>query len=245
MCFFLGFGCGRELMCISYYANFKPPHQSFRHRKQSSPEPTTLTNTSHARTLARTRTPNRSINAPQILGNSVSHGRGDAITTLGQHVLIANNLLSTGAAPHIYASPLHTTLSLFVFRRHIRVRTSPPDRYPRGPAHTDTLFYHSDVQNVSAGISVDGSIDVTIASNKLRGFNRGIAVTNKDRIHIRGNTIAVGGDHPGGMVGIWVGESCDHVVVSSNLVSGTKGRECVSIEGAATATRITRNNECW
>ena len=48
-------------MCISYYANFKPPHQSFRHRKQSSPEPTTLTNTSHARTLARARTPNRSM----------------------------------------------------------------------------------------------------------------------------------------------------------------------------------------
>ena len=35
-----------------------------------------------------------SLDSVQILGNQISHGRGDAITAEGLHFVIANNLLS-------------------------------------------------------------------------------------------------------------------------------------------------------
>ena len=47
-------------------------------------------------------------------------------------------------------------------------------------------------------------------------------------------------------VGVWVGEGCDHVLVTGNVVSDSHSdQSCVKMDGASSATRITRNNECW
>ena len=96
----------------------------------------------------------------------------------------------------------------------------------------------------ATAISVADAVDVAVSGNDIRGFARGVAASDKDRVTVRANSIDV--SHSTASVGVSVGAGVARCVVSENTVSGSASADaCVAIDGAASASRVARNNECW
>jgi hypothetical protein len=138
-----------------------------------------------------------SLHDVQILGNQISDGRGDAITAMGLHFVISDNLLVANASTN----------------------------------------------NVSSGISVSDSVDVSVAGNTIRGFATAITVVDKDRLHVTGNVVDI--SHASTARGIVVGQGVKRVVVAGNTASGAVGGQKQCIHMSPALRRVSRDNVCW
>eukprot|EP01052_Picozoa_sp_SAG31_P013659 SAG31_NODE_827_length_11749_cov_14.363090_3_plen_182_part_00 len=120
----------------------------------------------------------------------------------------------------------------------------------------------SDDKFNNTGILIEGSSDVMIHGNNLRGFAIGVGIDTQsgrsDRVHIRGNAIDLleAGDGqkkhetPGATnmatIGVSVAARTTRVVVADNeIVADSSNGTCVNVQGTNSPTRIVKDNICW
>ena len=166
---------------------------------------------------------------PHTDPSEVGPGRGIYAASLS-NVHIIGNAVTNGRGDAITAMGLHFIISGNILQ-------GPP---PSGNTTT----------TAACGITVPDSVDVTIVDNNCRGFGTAIAVADKDRLVVRGNSIDV--SHSSAALGVVVEATAARVVVSDNTVSGSvmdaitqKEQQCFTMAGAASSTRVSRNNLCW